>query len=58
MSSRAEAPPGAVWLTRVLLVPLIVLLVAVACVVTAKALAVREAGTVATQGARSAEPQP
>ena len=58
MSSRAEPPPGAVWLTRVLLVPLIVLLVAVACVVTAKALAVREAGTVVTQGARSAEPQP
>lgn len=58
MSSRAEAPPGAVWLTRVLLVPLVVLLVAAACVVTAKALAVREAGTVAPQGAQSAAHPP
>lgn len=59
MSSSADAPRGAArLLSRVLVVPLVVVLVAVACVVTAKALAVREAGTTITEAARPVVEQP
>ncbi|MFP5252934.1 MAG: hypothetical protein ACLGH4_03965 [Actinomycetes bacterium] len=49
MSAGSDTSRGAAWfLTRVLLVPVVVVLVAVAYVVTAKALAVRDAGSVVT----------
>lgn len=57
--SSSGAPNGATrLLTRVLIVPLVVLLVAGAYMVTARALAVREAGVTVTQTDRSAVEQP
>lgn len=57
--SSSGAPQGAAWLlTRVLVVPLVVLLVAGAYVVTARALAVREAGVAVTETARPVTEQP
>lgn len=59
MTTTADAPRGAVWLlARVLVVPLVVVLVAVAYVVTAKALAVRDAGVAVTETARPVVEQP
>ena len=57
--SGSEAPRGAAWLlTRVLVVPLVVVLVACAYVVTAKALAVRDAGAAISETARPVVEQP
>lgn len=59
MNSNADAPRGAAWLlTRVLVVPFVVVLVAGALVVTAKALAVREAGVTLAETARPVVEQP
>lgn len=59
MTTTTDAPRGAVWLlARVLVVPLVVVLVAVAYVVTAKALAVRDAGVAVTETARPVVEQP
>lgn len=59
MSTSTDISRGAAWfLTRVLVVPLVVLLVVGAFVVTAKALAVREAGTAITDTARPVVEQP
>lgn len=59
MTATADAPRGAVWLlARVLVVPLVVVLVAVAYVVTAKALAVRDAGVAVTETSRPVVEQP
>ena len=59
MTTTADAPRGAVWLlARVLVVPLVVVLVAVAYVVTAKALAVRDAGVAVTETSKPVVEQP
>ena len=58
MSSNGEARGTAWLLTRVLVVPLVVLLVAGAFMVTAKALAVRQAGVTITETARPSVEQP
>jgi hypothetical protein len=59
MNTTADAPRGAVWLlARVLVVPLVVVLVAVAYVVTAKALAVRDAGVAVTETSKPVVEQP
>lgn len=59
MTTTTDAPRGAVWLlARVLVVPLVVVLVAVAYVVTAKALAVRDAGVAVTETSRPVVEQP
>jgi len=57
--SSSDVPRGAPrLLTRVLIVPLVVLLVAGAYTVTARALAVRDAGVAATETARPVVEQP
>lgn len=59
MTTTTDAPRGAVWLlARVLVVPLVVVLVAAAYVVTAKALAVRDAGVAVTETSRPVVEQP
>ena len=59
MSGNGGKARGTTWLlTRVLVFPLVVLLVAGAYMVTAKALAVREAGVTITETARPSAGQP
>lgn len=59
MSSNGGEARGAAWLlTRVLVFPLVVLLVAGAYMVTARALAVRDAGVTITETARPYVEQP
>jgi hypothetical protein len=58
MSSSGGDARGAAWLTRVLVVPLVVLLLAGGYMVTAKALAVRDAGVTVTETARPSVEQP
>jgi len=59
MTSSIGAPRGAGWLvSRVLVVPLVVLLVAGTYVLTARALAVRDAGAAITETARPVVEQP
>lgn len=59
MTTTTDAPRGALWLlARVLVVPLVVVLVAAAYVVTAKALAVRDAGVTVTETSRPVVEQP
>lgn len=59
MSGNGGKARGTTWLlTRVLVLPLVVLLVAGAYLVTAKALAVREAGVTITETARPSVGQP
>lgn len=59
MRSNGASSSGAAWLlTRVLVVPLVVILLAGAFVVTARAIAVREAGVTITETARPLAEQP